>query len=68
MSQVLSGITVIEVGSGALTGLPTMVMADFGAKVVTVPHGQSPDRRAVWQRGKTCIALDLIRSPSNLLS
>ena len=59
MSQVLSGITVIEVGSGALTGLPTMVMADFGAKVVTVPHGQSSDRRAVWQRGKTCIALDL---------
>ncbi|MEC8500844.1 MAG: CoA transferase [Pseudomonadota bacterium] len=59
MSQVLSGITVVEVGSGALSGLPTMVMADFGAKVVTVPHGQSSDRRAVWQRGKTCIALDL---------
>ena len=31
--------TVVEVGSGALTGLPTMVMADFGAKVVTVPTG-----------------------------
>ena len=59
MTQVLTGITVVEVGSGALTGLPTMVMADFGATVVAVPHGQSSDARAVWQRGKTCVALDL---------
>jgi crotonobetainyl-CoA:carnitine CoA-transferase CaiB-like acyl-CoA transferase len=59
MSQVLAGITVVELGSGALTGLPTMVLADFGATVVSFSHNKSDDESGVWQRGKTCVELNL---------
>lgn len=59
MTQVLAGITVVELGSGALTGLPAMVMADFGATVVRVADAQTQSVEGVWQRGKTNVELNL---------
>ena len=60
----LSGIRVIETPSGPISGLGTMVLADFGAEVIRIePPGGDPEAgepsARLWRRGKTVIELDL---------
>jgi crotonobetainyl-CoA:carnitine CoA-transferase CaiB-like acyl-CoA transferase len=60
----LSGIRVIETPSGPISGLGTMILADFGAEVIRIePPGGDPEAgqpsARLWRRGKTVIELDL---------
>lgn len=57
-------LTVIDLSSGAVGGIATMVLADFGANVLKVePPGGDPGRRLasapMWLRGKRSLILDL---------
>jgi crotonobetainyl-CoA:carnitine CoA-transferase CaiB-like acyl-CoA transferase len=62
--QVLDGMRVIDVTTGPVGGMATMVLADFGADVVKVeaPGGDRfrslPDR-PLWLRGKRSVTADL---------
>ena len=65
MSPPLTDIRVLDLSSGAVGGIATMVLADFGAEVVKVePVGGDPARELaaapMWLRGKRSIELDLI--------
>ncbi len=60
----LSRFRVVELGIGPVTGLATMVLADFGADVVkVVPKGGDPFRGMgswpLWTRGKRIAEADL---------
>ena len=59
---VLAGVRVVELGHGPLTGLVTMVLADFGADVLWLDCGSSlppaSESYAVWMRGKSRLAVD----------
>ena len=60
----LSRFRVVELGVGPVTGLATMVLADFGADVVkVVPQGGDPFRGMgswpLWTRGKRIVEADL---------
>ena len=60
----LSRFRVVELGVGPVTGLATMVLADFGADVVkVVPKGGDPFRGMgswpLWTRGKRIVEADL---------
>ena len=60
----LSRFRVVELGIGPVTGLATMVLADFGADVVkVVPKGGDPfagmGSWPLWTRGKRIIEADL---------
>ncbi|MFP8880005.1 MAG: CoA transferase, partial [Myxococcota bacterium] len=62
--QVLSGIRVLDLTSGPVGGLATMVLADFGADVIKIerPSGdrfRSNPGAVFWLRGKRSVALDL---------
>ncbi len=64
MPDVLAGIRVVDLTSGPLGGLATMVLADFGADVVKVEPPVGDRFRALpasplWLRGKRSVALDL---------
>ncbi len=59
-----TGLRVLDLGSGPVSGVATMVLADFGADVIAVERpGGDPWRRApasaVWMRGKRSVTLDL---------
>ena len=63
MSGPLSGIRVVDLGEGPVTGLATMVLADFGAEVLKVePPGGDPHRALpsapMWLRGKAALTVD----------
>ena len=59
-----SGLRVLDLGSGPVSGVATMVLSDFGADVIAIERpGGDPWRRApaseVWLRGKRSVTLDL---------
>lgn len=62
--EVLAGIRVLDVTSGPVGGLASMVLADFGADVIKIecPAGdrfRAQPAAAFWLRGKRSVALDL---------
>ena len=64
MSRVLEGIRVVDLTTGPVGGMATMVLADFGADVVKVepPGGdrfRSLAAAPLWLRGKRSVTLDL---------
>ena len=64
MPQVLEGVRIIDVTSGPVGGMATMVLADFGADVVKIepPGGdrfRSLAAAPLWLRGKRSVTLDL---------
>ena len=59
----LEQLRVIDLGLGPITGLATMVLADFGADVIKIePPGGDPYRSLpssrLWLRGKSTITVD----------
>ncbi|MBT4160274.1 MAG: CoA transferase [Gammaproteobacteria bacterium] len=64
MPNTLTGVRVIELGSGPVTGIAGMVLADFGAEVLRI-EDPAGDRLGdlpaapMWQRGKKRVVLDL---------
>ena len=63
MSAPLQGIAIVDLGLGPVTGLATMVLADFGADVIKVePPGGDPFRAMpsskTWLRGKSTLEVD----------
>ena len=59
----LHGIAIMDLGLGPVTGLATMVLADFGAEVIKVePPGGDPFRAMpsskTWLRGKSTLEVD----------
>ena len=62
----LAGIRVVELGRGPLSGLAAMVLADFGAEVIWLDPADPAPPRAVWQRGKTRLAVDLVADAARL--
>ncbi len=68
VGQVLQGIRVVDVTSGPVGGMATMVLADFGADVVKVEPPGGDRFRALgaaplWLRGKRSVTADLRREP-----
>ena len=66
MSGPLSGLRVIDLSSGPVGGMATMVLSDFGADVVKIERpGGDPFRflgtAPMWLRGKRSVELDLNR-------
>src|SRR3954453_7300471 len=64
MSRVLEGIRVVDLTTGPVGGMATMVLADFGADVVKIepPGGdrfRSLAAAPLWLRGKRSVTLDL---------
>ncbi|MEQ9451764.1 MAG: CoA transferase [Pseudomonadales bacterium] len=64
MSTALTGLRVIDLSRGPTTGLSTMILADFGANVVTIDHTDDDlfeqlPAAPMWARGKTRRALTL---------
>jgi crotonobetainyl-CoA:carnitine CoA-transferase CaiB-like acyl-CoA transferase len=64
MPQVLEGIRVVDVTSGPVGGIATMVLADFGADVAKVEPPGGDRLRALaasplWLRGKRSVTADL---------
>ena len=62
--QALGGLTVIELGLGPAPGLATMILGDFGARVIRIepaegdPFRSMPSSR-LWLRGKRAASVDL---------
>lgn len=59
----LAGLVVVDQSQGPAAGLATMVLADFGARVIKLePPGGDPDRglasAPMWLRGKQSVVLD----------
>jgi crotonobetainyl-CoA:carnitine CoA-transferase CaiB-like acyl-CoA transferase len=70
MSETLKGLRVVELGSGPVTGIAGMVLADFGAEVLRIerPDGDplsTLPAAPMWARGKRSLVLDLT-DPANL--
>ena len=66
MTQLLEDITVLDFTQGMAGSVATMVMSDFGARVIKIePPGGDPYRAMpaapVWHRGKKSVILDLDR-------
>lgn len=64
MTQLLEDITVLDFTQGMAGSVATMVMSDFGARVIKIePPGGDPYRARpaapVWHRGKKSVILDL---------
>ena len=64
MTQLLEDITVLDFTQGMAGSVATMVMSDFGARVIKIePPGGDPYRTTpaapVWHRGKKSVILDL---------
>ena len=69
MSEALKELRVIELGSGPVTGIAGMVLADFGAEVLRIerPEGDplsTLPAAPMWARGKRSHVLDLAESAS----
>ena len=66
MAGPLSGLRVIDLSSGPVGGMATMILSDFGADVVKIERpGGDPFRfmgtAPMWLRGKRSVELDLNR-------
>ena len=64
MTGPLEGLRVIDLSSGPVAGIATMVLSDFGADVVKIERpGGDPFRflsnSPMWLRGKRSVELDL---------
>ena len=64
MTQLLEDITVLDFTQGMAGSVATMVMSDFGARVIKIePPGGDPYRvmpaAPMWHRGKKSVILDL---------
>ncbi len=64
MTQLLEDITVLDFTQGMAGSVATMVMSDFGARVIKIePPGGDPYRAMpaapMWHRGKKSVILDL---------
>ena len=64
MTQLFEDITVLDFSQGMAGSVATMVMSDFGARVIKIePPGGDPYRAMpsapVWHRGKKSVVLDL---------
>ncbi len=67
MPDALEGVRVLDLSSGPAAGIATMILADFGAQVVSItrPPDAPLDPLAklpaapMWQRGKQRVTLDL---------
>ncbi len=64
VAQVLDGVRVVDVTTGPVGGMATMVLADFGADVVKVEPPAGDRFRALaaaplWLRGKRSVTADL---------
>ena len=63
MASALDGLTVLDLSTGSAAALATMFLGDHGARVVRLVATQSAHLRqggfVVWDRGKTCVMLDL---------
>ena len=64
MVQLLQGVRVVDVTTGPVGGMATMVLADFGADVVKIERPGGDRFRAMpsaplWLRGKRSAVLDL---------
>ena len=64
MTTPLTGLRILDLSRGPAAGLATMILADFGAEVLSVsrpgmtdPLSQSPSY-PMWNRGKNSISLD----------
>ena len=64
MTTPLTGLRILDLSRGPAAGLATMILADFGAEVLSVsrpgmtdPLSQSPSY-PMWNRGKNGISLD----------
>ena len=63
MSGPLAAFRIFDLGAGPVTGLATMILADFGADVIKVappagdPHDALPSAR-MWGRGKSLLSVD----------
>jgi len=66
MACALEGVTVLDLSSGPAAALATMFLSDQGARVVHLIAPGTQHLRAggfiVWDRGKTCVGLDLERA------
>ena len=70
MTQVLDGLTVLDLSQGIAGPLTTMLMSDYGAEVIKIepPEGdpfRSTNAYLAWNRGKKSVVLDL-KSPADL--
>jgi crotonobetainyl-CoA:carnitine CoA-transferase CaiB-like acyl-CoA transferase len=65
MASALDGITVVDLTNGPAGALATMLLCDHGARVIRLvdTHDRAPRRGGylVWDRGKECVRLDLLR-------
>ena len=64
MSEALKGLRIVELGTGPVTGIAGMVLADFGAEVLCVGRTRnvpldSLSAAPMWKRGKQQLQLDL---------
>ena len=71
MAPPLTDTRVLDLSTGAVGGVATMVLADFGAEVVKVePAGGDPWRSLaaapMWLRGKRSLELDIVAERSRL--
>lgn len=71
MTSTLTDIRVLDLSSGAVGGIATMVLADFGAEVVKLePSGGDPGRSLaaapMWLRGKRSVQLDVLADRGRL--
>ncbi|MDE2966730.1 MAG: CoA transferase [Chloroflexota bacterium] len=71
MAAPLTGTRVLDLSTGAVGGIATMVLADFGAEVVKVePVGGDPWRSLaaapMWLRGKRSLELDVVEERARL--
>ncbi len=66
MVKALDGIKILDLSSGSVAGIATMILADFGADVIKIERpGGDPFRflpnSPMWLRGKRSVELDLKR-------
>ncbi len=71
MAPPLTDTRVLDLSSGSVGGIATMVLADFGAEVVKVePAGGDPWRSLaaapMWLRGKRSVELDVVADRERL--
>lgn len=71
MAPPLTDTRVLDLSSGAVGGVATMVLADFGAEVVKIePIGGDPWRSLaaapMWLRGKRSVELDVVADRERL--
>lgn len=72
MTRALDGLTVLDLSSGPAAALATMFLADHGARVLRVVGSQDEVLRSdgftVWDRGKSCVQLDLAAAARGRMS